>query len=549
MTKENNSFNEFSFLKPISISDFAKSIGVDASEIIKDFFLKGKLTTLNTILSKEECKNLCEIFKITFTEKQKSYKEDNLFSEYLDFSNSENVVPKIPVVTVMGHVDHGKTTLLDRIRGTKVTASEFGGITQHIGAYQVTKGNQKITFLDTPGHQAFTKMRYRGANVTDIAIIVVAADDGVKPQTIEAIQHALAAKVKIIVFINKVDKGRKSIPVLKNQVMEHGLILEEFGGDVLCVEGSALQGTGIDELLDTILLVAEVSEFKTTQSNPAVGTVIESNLEKGLGAVATVLLDRGVVSCGDFLVMKSAICKIRTITNDEGKTLKKLEAAVPARITGFKNLPDAGDRFISFSKEAEAKKFFGEFSKDSFQKDLVFLEKNKDVENLNILVRADVSGSLEAIKEIIYSHNISISAANIGPVTEADLQLASITGSLIMNFNQKITSSVLNRAQEMRIKIKNYRSVYEIEEDLIEIIENNKYVEYVEETTVGDKVTVSSKPTSTTTSSQPDSDSTSEGTTTEETTTGTTTDTTTEQVTSSGETAGTTDTGTTGTTT
>lgn len=477
MNNHNDSF--FNFVKPLTVSDFAKKVSLDPASIIKYFFIKGVITNLNTILKEEDCLVLCENFNIHFSKSEGKDQEADIFAPYLNLG-SQKTIEKTPIVTIMGHVDHGKTTLLDKIRGSNVTDSEYGGITQHIGAYQIVKNKKKITFLDTPGHEAFTKMRARGANVTDIVVLVTAADDGIKPQTVEAIQHALAAKVKLIVFVNKIDKGTKNIGAIKNALMEHGVVLEEFGGDVLYAEGSALQGQGIDELLESILLIAEMAELKTTEEAPAIGTVIESRVNKGMGSTATVLLSRGTLKCGDFIAMKSSFCKIKSIADASNKPIKLLEPCFPAVISGFKSLPEAGDKFISFNNEKEAKELFEKWQED-LQKESVILEKTKETENLNIILRADVSGSLEAIKEIIYRYNIPIIASSIGSVTDADLQLASISSSIVINFNQKIPTPIVNSAKEMKIALKDYRSVYEIEEDLIAIIEGNKVVEKVEE--------------------------------------------------------------------
>lgn len=397
--------------------------------------------------------------------------------------DSASLKEKVPVVTIMGHVDHGKTTLLDKIRGSNVASGEFGGITQHIGAYQVTKNGKKITLLDTPGHQAFTKMRARGANITDIVVIVVAADDGVKQQTLESIQHALAAKVKIIVFINKIDKGDKKVPSLKKALMENNLLLEEFGGDVVCVQGSALKGDGIDELLETILLVAEVSSLQTTDKNPAIGTVIESKMEKGLGPAATVILSRGTIKCGDYLIMKSSLCKVRSMTGTSGENITILETSCPAKISGFKTSPEVGDKFISFENinEGKAKELMEKFERMEKKKEIMLMEKHKDITDLNLLIRCDVSGSLEAIKDIAFANGIPVTFTGVGPITDADLQLASVSRSLIINFNQKISQDIANRAKDMHLIIKNYRSVYELEEEIEEIIASNKIIEYQEE--------------------------------------------------------------------
>lgn len=477
--------SKFVFTKPLILSDFANQSKIEIGAIIKHFFLAGRLTNLNTVLTKEDCEAICKQWKVKFEEGSEKQQNISLFEEYLTYTDVEisDLQEKVPVVAIMGHVDHGKTTLLDKIRGSKVAENEFGGITQHIGAYQVERKNKKITFLDTPGHQAFTKMRARGANATDIVVLVVAADDGIKPQTIEAIQHTLAAKVKIIVFINKIDKGDKKVGAIKNALMEHDLVLEEFGGDVICVQGSALKGDGIDELLDTILLVSELSEFTTTHKTPAIGTVIESKIEKGLGSTATLILFRGALKCGDYLIMKSAVCKIRSMTGTQGEEIALLEPSCPAKVSGFKSLPEAGDRFISLGgdNEEKAKEFAKKFAEMENKKEVVLLKKHKDINTLNVIVKCDVSGSLEAIKEIIYSNGIPITSANIGSVTDVDLQLASISSALIINFNQKISQDIISRAKDMKLTIKNYRSVYEIEEELIEIIEKDRIIEWEEQ--------------------------------------------------------------------
>ncbi|XP_032746456.1 translation initiation factor IF-2-like [Rattus rattus] len=429
---------------------------------------------------------LKDYFGDKFTEQTESKdQESDILEDYIHLLDvdQKDLISKTPVVTIMGHVDHGKTTLLDKIRGSNVTEGEFGGITQHIGAYQISKNGRSITFIDTPGHQAFTKLRARGAKVTDIVVIVIAADDGINRQTIEAIQHALLAKVKIIVFINKIDKGTKNVPNLKNSLMEHNIVLEEFGGDVIAVSGSALRGDGIDELLDTILLVSDMADIKTTNKDPAVGTIIESRMERGLGATATVLLGRGKIKGGDHLIMKSSICKVKSITDTNGKPIKELEQSVPAKISGFKGIPDAGDRFISFRdlNESKAKEMLQKLQEIERKKEITILEKPKGIEDLNFLIKCDVSGSMDAIKNVSHDMGIPVIYEGIGTVTDSDLQLAVASGSMIINFNQKIPNDISTKAKDMGITIKNYMSIYQIEEDIVQIIESKRIIEYMEE--------------------------------------------------------------------
>lgn len=477
MTQKDND-KVFIYTGPISLKDFAKKQNINEIEIIKYFFLKGVVTNINTSLKENECKELCKQYKLSFKIEKKEEEKD-FYEKYLDFSKEKNTVAKTPVVTIMGHVDHGKTTLLDKIRNSNIADREFANITQHIGAYQIKHKNSFITFLDTPGHEAFTKMRGMGGKVADIVILVVAADDGIQPQTVEAIQHALAAKVKIVIFVNKIDKGEGNLPSLKQQLMKYDILLEEFGGSIMLFTGSALKNQGIDSLLEGILLIAEMEKFQTTLDNPAVGIVIETKIEKGIGSTATVLLSRGKVKVGDFLVMSSSFCKIKNIIDDCGKSLKELIPGQPAKISGFKDLPVVGDKFMSFSEEKEAKKFYDEQATKKEEK-LLDIATNQEKNKLNVIIRSDVSGTMEAIKHLIEKIEINIVAYGVGPITEADVHLAVISNSLIVNFNQKVPPNIESFSKTSKVLITTYKSIYQVEEALIEFKEKNRFIEKVE---------------------------------------------------------------------
>lgn len=348
--------NVFIFSSALSVSEFAAKIHKTPVDIVKMLFTqKGIAVTLNTILTQDQICELCLEFGYDFEKKPEEINAENILNYLSVQDDPSHLVPRPPIVTIMGHVDHGKTSLLDEIRSTNVISFEHGGITQHIGSYQIEHQNHKITFLDTPGHEAFTKMRLRGASVTDLVVLVIAADDGVKPQTVEAIQHALAANVKIIVFINKMDKAGANPDLVKSQLYEHKIVVEELGGEVMCIMGSVKQKTGISELLEAIIFVAELMELKANPNRLAYGTVIESHLDKGYGPLATLIVQNGTLIKGDYLVVSSTSGRVRIMHNDQLRAVEKALPSMPVKVAGLLGVPEAGDKFLALKVEKDAK--------------------------------------------------------------------------------------------------------------------------------------------------------------------------------------------------
>jgi len=390
--------------------------------------------------------------------------------------------PRPPIVTILGHVDHGKTTLLDAIRQTNVTEQEFGGITQHIGAYQVTLDDKKITFLDTPGHEAFTAMRARGAQVTDIAVLIVAADDGVMPQTIEAINHAKDAKVHIIAAINKVDKADANVDRTKQQLAEHGLVIEQWGGDIVSVDMSAKEKQGIDELLEMIALIAEMAELKADPTGPAVGSVIEAELDKGKGPVATVLVSEGTLKVGDAVVVGEAYGKIKAMLDDRGNRVTKAGPATPVEIIGLSSVPSAGDNMDVVKNEKEARQIAQERSSDTREgrldsesrvslADLYRQIREGVVKDLNVVLKTDVQGSEEAIAQSLEKLSdeevrVNLIHSGVGNIGEGDVLLASASNAVVVGFNVKIDPNARKTAEVERVDIRTYNVIYELLEDV-----------------------------------------------------------------------------------
>ena len=395
--------------------------------------------------------------------------------------NEDNMIVIPPVVTIMGHVDHGKTSLLDTIRKTKVAAGEAGGITQHIGAYQVEVNGKKITFLDTPGHEAFTAMRARGAHVTHIAIIVVAADDGVMPQTREAIDHAQAAKVPIIIALNKIDKANANPDLVKQQLAEIGVVIEEYGGDVVCVPVSARRGTGIDELLEMILLVAEVQDIKANPNRPATGVIIEAKLEKNTGPMATVLIQQGTLKMGDNIVVGPLSGKVRAMFNDRGKRIQKAPPSTPVSILGLPEVPNAGDRLEVVPDERTAKQMAQKIAEERRSENVPLGQVSLDtlymqvqegtVKELNVGLKCDVQGSAEAIKNALSKvgeENIKVRLIHegIGNISETDVHLAAASGAIIIGFNVKADGAAQREAQKEGVDIRYYNVIYKLIDDI-----------------------------------------------------------------------------------
>ena len=462
----------------LTVQELASQLGKKSTEIIKSLMGLGIMATINQSLDPDTIQIIAEEFGATFEKRET--KEERLFAEIEDAA--ESLMPRPPVVTIMGHVDHGKTSLLDKIRSANVTASEAGGITQHIGAYQVTIKKQKITFLDTPGHEAFTQMRARGAQITDISILVVAADDGVMPQTIEAIHHAKAAKVPIIVAINKIDKPGANPDRIKQELTEHGLLAEDWGGDVIMVPVSAMTGEGIENLLEMILLVAEVAELRSNPDRKAAGVVIESKLDKGRGSVATLLVQKGTLEIGDFLIAGTTMGKVRAMFDYTGRKLKKATPSMPVEVLGLSDVPEAGDEFLVAEDEKLAKDVVERKIKDRHLKDLnkgnrvtlddVFAKiKDGEIKDLNIILKADVQGSIEAIKQSLDKLSneevrVNVIHSGVGGIKETDVMLASASNAIIIGFNVRPDVNSRKIAEKEAVDIRSYRIIYDAIEDV-----------------------------------------------------------------------------------
>lgn len=462
----------------VLISELAKSMGKAAAELIKKLLLLGTLATVNQEIDAETAQILAAEFGVTVevrVDKTMEMMED-------DTDDEATLVKRPPVVTVMGHVDHGKTSLLDAIRKTNVIAQEAGGITQHIGAYQVEISGQKITFLDTPGHEAFTAMRARGAQATDIAILVVAADDGVMPQTIEAINHAKAAKVPIIVAINKIDKEGADIDRIKAQLAEYSLVSEEWGGTTIMAPISAKKGDGIQNLLEMILLVAEIEDFKSNPDRNARGTILEAELDKGRGAVATVLVQKGTLKVGDILVAGTVFARVRAMIDDKGRRIKTALPSTPVIILGFSDVPPPGEVFVCVDDERDARHIADRNSINKREKEMghsamvtlddLFKQISEGiVKDLNIVVKADVQGSIEALCQSIKTLStsevrVNIIHSGVGGVAESDVMLAAASNGIIIGFNVRPDANTKKAAEREGVDIRMYRVIYEALDDI-----------------------------------------------------------------------------------
>ena len=464
----------------ITVQDLAKQLGKKASEVIMKLMSLGVMATMNQELDFETASIIVEEYGATIELKQTM--EENLLSENEEEDRPEDLVTRPPVVTIMGHVDHGKTSLLDQIRNSSVTSTEAGGITQHIGAYQVTINGQKITFLDTPGHEAFTAMRARGAQVTDIAILVVAADDGVMPQTIEAIDHAKAAGVPIIVAINKIDKPDSNPDNVKTELSQYGLISEEWGGDTIMVPVSAKKNIGINDLLEMILLVAEMEDLKANPKRSARGKVVESKLDKNRGATATLLVQNGTLHNGDFLIVGSTQGRIRAMFDYHGKPIAKAGPSVPAEILGLNDVPAAGDDFVVVANERLAKQVAEQRSQEKHLKEIsrgtkVSLEdlftqiQQGDVQELNIVLKADTQGSIEAIKQSLEKLStdevrVNIIRTAVGGIRETDVSLAMASNAIIIGFNVRPDVNAKRLSEKEQVDVKTYSIIYEAIDDV-----------------------------------------------------------------------------------
>lgn len=466
----------------VTVKELAEIMNKNVSEIITKLIGLGVMATINQELDYDTAQIIASEFGVEVEPLEDVTNEDVIDDIEIEPDRPEDLKPRSPVVTVMGHVDHGKTSLLDAIRKTKVTSREAGGITQHIGASEVKVNDKKIVLLDTPGHEAFTSMRARGAQVTDIAILVVAADDGVMPQTIEAINHAKAAEVPIIVAINKMDKPSANPDRVKQELADHGLLIEEWGGDVISVPVSALNGENIDSLLEMILLVAEMEEFKANPNRKAIGTVIEAQLDVGKGSVATVLVQNGTLKIGDSVVIGTAYGRIRAMMNDKGKRVKIAGPSTAVEITGLSEVPEAGDQMFAVEDDRVAKaiveKRINKIKEEQLKAsqkislDALFSQMEQgQIKDLNLIVKADVQGSVEAVKQSLVKLSndevvIHPIHGGVGAITETDVMLAAASNAIIIGFNVRPTSTATSLAKKENVDIRSYRVIYKAIEDI-----------------------------------------------------------------------------------
>ena len=478
--KEKELPEKITFIESLTVAELAKKLHREPSEIIKKLFLLGVMATINQELDKDAIELICTDYGVEVEEEIQIDATD--LEVYFTDDNDEELIERPSVVTIMGHVDHGKTTLLDSIRHTKVTAGEAGGITQHIGAYQIEDNGKKITFLDTPGHAAFTTMRARGAKITDITILVVAADDGVMPQTIEAINHAKAAEVPIIVAVNKIDKPTANPDRVMQELTEHGLVPEAWGGETIFVPLSALTGEGIDSLLEMILLVSEVEEYKANPNRNAVGTVIEAQLDKGKGSVATLLVQNGTLHIGDPIVVGTTYGRVRAMVNDLGRRVKSAGPSTPVEITGLNDVPQAGDRFVVFKDEKTARQVGEARSTQAIQaqrseKTRISLDnlfehmKQGEMKDLNIVLKADVQGSAEALAAALYKIevegvNVKIIHTGVGAINESDITLAAASNAIVIGFNVRPDVNAKRAADAEEVDVRLHRIIYKVIEEI-----------------------------------------------------------------------------------
>ena len=463
----------------ISVGELATRLKVTATEVIKKLMMLGVMATINEEIDFDTASLVAEELGAKVEHEVIVTIEDRLIDEDDDAEDTEE---RCPVVVVMGHVDHGKTSILDRIRNAHVTAGEAGGITQHIGAYQVRYEGKDITFLDTPGHEAFTAMRARGANITDIAILVVAADDGIMPQTVESINHAKAAGITVIVAINKMDKEGANPDRVKEELTKYGMVCEEWGGDVICVPVSAKTGEGIDELLENILLVAETSELKANPDRRAKGTVVEARLDKGRGPIATLLVQNGTLHTGDVIIAGTAVGRVRVMTNDKGKTVHTAGPSVPVEITGLAEVPEAGDVFNAVEDERLARELveqrkheakqakFNEYQKVTLDNLFSQIEQG-EMKELSLIVKADVQGSVEAVTQSLEKLSneevrVRVIHGGVGGIKESDVMLASASNAIIIGFNVRPDQTAEEIAARDKVDIRTYRVIYDAIEEI-----------------------------------------------------------------------------------
>ena len=470
--------NVITYKEGMTIGDLAKTLNVQASDLIKKLFMLGVLATVNNKVDFDNASLLVSEYGKEL--KQEQIIDETKFEEFEINDKEEDLVKRPPVVTIMGHVDHGKTTLLDTIRKSNVAEGEAGGITQAISAYQVKINDELITFIDTPGHAAFTEMRARGASVTDIVIIIVAADDGVMPQTKEAIDHAKAAGVPILVAINKIDKPGANIDKVMTELAEYGLTPEQWGGDTIFTKISAKNNIGIDELLNNILLVAEMEEYKANPARYASGSVLESRLDKKVGSVVTILVENGTLRLGDPIVVGTSFGKVRTLKNDKGEEIIEAYPSQPVEITGVNETPRAGDKFMAFETEKQARSIgearkteehLKQNSKTTVSLEDIFNKIKEGTKEINVIVKADVNGSAEAVKNSlekieVEGVKVKVLRSSVGAITESDIVLSNASNAIIIGFNIRPNNSIKDYAKEQGVEIRLYDIIYKAVEDM-----------------------------------------------------------------------------------
>ena len=487
----------FVYSKPLTVAELSKAINVPIPAIIKFMFMNGKAVTINQLLDDEMIGTVCLEYGYDF--KKEEIVDAEHFEDLKIEDDPASLVERAPVVSIMGHVDHGKTSIIDAIRHSDLCAHEAGGISQAIGAYQKEYKGKKITIIDTPGHEAFTAMRARGADATDITVLVVAADDGVMPQTVEAINHAKAAECEIIVAINKMDKAGADPDRVKNELMAHDVIAEDFGGDIMTVEVSAKTGKGINDLLDAILVKAEMMELKANPNRYAIGTVLEAKLDKGEGPKATLLVQNGSIAASDYVVVGEIYGKIRRMTNEYNAVLKSAGPSTPVAVTGLSAVPMAGDRFMAFPTEKEAKEIAERRALEKQKQergasaamslnDLNNLVNAGKVQDVNIIIKADTEGSAEAMKANIEKQSneqvkIKVLASSAGAINDSDLLLAQASHAIIYGFNIRPDARISAKAAEAGVEIRTHRIIYEVLEEIEALVKGMYKVEKVEKVT------------------------------------------------------------------
>lgn len=487
----------FVYSKPLTVAELSKAINVPVNAILKFLFMNGKVVNINQTLDDETIGTICLEFNYDF--KKEKVVDAEHFEDLEIADDPKDLKERAPVVTVMGHVDHGKTSIIDAIRHTKVAEGEAGGISQAIGAYQKEFHGKKITIIDTPGHAAFTAMRARGAQVTDIVVLVVAADDGVMPQTVEAINHAKAANCAIIVAINKMDKPGANPRKVKEELMAHDVIAEDYGGDVMMIPVSAKTGQGLEDLLEAILVKAEMMELKANPNRYAIGTVLEANLDKGEGPKATLLVQNGTLTNSDYIVVGDIYGKVRRMTNDYGQVVKTAGPSTPVAVTGLSAVPNAGDRFMAFPDEKEAKEIAEKraLAKKEQQQagtsaatlaDLNNLVNAGKVQTINVIVKADTDGSAEALRTALEKLSndqvkVKVISAMAGAINDSDVLLAQASHAVIYGFNIRPDAHISEMAAEAKVEIRPYRIIYELLDEMSALMKGMYKVEKVENVT------------------------------------------------------------------